>query len=69
MMTNLEHDTLWKNAVTSVPEIANSLCCANAIECMKALYEMDEIDDIAYANFLTQVLKSEGFTFKPSREI
>lgn len=69
MMTNLEHDTLWKNAANSVPEIANSLRRANAIECMKALHEMDDIDDAAYATFLIQVLKSEGFTFKGSREI
>lgn len=69
MMTNGEHDTLWKNAVTAVPEIANSLRRANAINCIKALYEMDDIDDTTYVNFLHQVLRSEGFICEGKRQI
>lgn len=69
MMTNGEHDTLWKNAANSVPEIANSLRRANAIECIKALHEMDDIDDAAYVSFLHQVLASEGFVCESQRQI
>ena len=63
LLTNGEHDTLWRNAFTAVPNIAASLRRSNAIECAKALHDMRKMSDEDYCQVLAQILKSEGFTW------
>lgn len=63
LLTNGEHDVLWKNAFTVIPEIAASLRYSNAIECVKILHDAGKITDDDFHNCIAQILKAEGFNW------
>lgn len=67
MLTNGEHDDLWRSAFTSIPEInklsniSDSLRRTNLLFALKELHELGKIDDEAYAKDLLSVAKMEGY--------
>lgn len=61
MLTNGEHDELWRNAFTVIPCVARSLCYSNAIECVKGLLDCGKITVEDYSHMLYCILKEEGF--------
>ncbi len=64
LLTNGEHDQLWRDAFSKVPAIAESLRRANGIACVKELYKIGELTDEGYAACLIAILHKEGFEFK-----
>ena len=64
LFTNIEHNTLWKNAFIAIPKLAESIRCSNAIECIKILYEHGKMSDEDFQKSIMWILKSEGFTWK-----
>ena len=75
MMTNKEHDDLWKNAFYSIPylrylkTISDSLRRANAIAITKELHELGIYSDETYAEGLSEILDSENFERESTEEI
>lgn len=61
MLTNKEHDDLWRAAFAKVPKIADELRRSNAIECVKELTKLGHIDSECCAKFLLSVLNDEGY--------
>lgn len=61
LLTNGEHDKLWREAFTKVPTIAMSLRRANGIACVKGLHEVGELTDEEYVSCLKVILREEGF--------
>ena len=64
MMTNGEHDDLWRKGAHSIQylkDINDNLRRANAIECMKNLRDIDAIDDEQYKRFMVGIIKDCGF--------
>ena len=63
MLTNGEHDDLWRKAFTVVPGMAASLRRSNAIECAKILHEAGKMTDANFYEIAAHILKEEGFTW------
>lgn len=62
ILTNGEHDTLWKAAFQShIPTIADSLRRANALTCAKELYELEIYTKSEYAYILNDIMKLSNF--------
>lgn len=61
LLTNIEHDMLWRDAFSRVPQVAHSLRAANAIAIIKELYEVGEIEKDDYIRSLYKILNSEGY--------
>ena len=68
LLTNGEHDELWRRAFTAVPRIVASLQRSNGIECAKELHACGKLDDEAYCRFLIYVVKEEGFIWSEGDE-
>lgn len=64
LLTNGEHDQLWREAFKSVPDISNSLKCRNLLFALKELHESGELDHEAYVRLLNKALAMEGFVLK-----
>lgn len=64
MLTNGEHDDLWREMAKSQPRIGASLRRANAIAILKELHAIGEISIDNYKKGLVEILKSEGFETK-----
>jgi uncharacterized membrane protein len=61
MLTNGEHDRLWRNMVVSIPDIRKALDRANAIACIKELYSIGEISKEDYSKSLISIMGSAGY--------
>ena len=70
LLSNGEHDELWRNAFKVIPSLAelksikNSLQEANRIACYKELHELGGIPDEAYAVLLVRAMEREGVNLK-----
>lgn len=64
MMTNGEHDMLWKEGAQSIPGIKKTLNVANAIAIAKELYEISDKTDEdkqGYKKTLLKLLRDSGY--------
>lgn len=66
LLTNGEHDSLWRDAFTAIPqlqknlsEVHDSLRRSNIIQALKALYEAKEITKTTYQASLLEILRLE----------
>lgn len=67
LLTNGEHDELWRQAFKSIPELSSisaSLKRSNLIIILKELHDLGKISDDGYAEDLVRVAEMEGYTIK-----
>lgn len=63
LLTNGEHDDLWRKAYMAIPGVAASLRRSNAIECLKILHGAGKMTDDDFYQSIEFILKAEGFTW------
>lgn len=69
MLTNGEHDELWRRAFQSIPEmseIAKGIRVGNALSCAKELHSLGAVTDDGYKAMLIELLRKSGYEYTPS---
>lgn len=68
MLTNEEHDVLWRSAATSISDLHSDLaivakanCQRAAVEAMKELYTLGEVTKEGYVHGLKLILRNCGY--------
>lgn len=64
LLTNGEHDQLWREAYKSIPDIRNSLKFQNLLFALKELHEAGDLAHESYVKMIRKVIDMEGFVFK-----
>lgn len=68
LLTNREHDELWRFAAKAIPSLEDDLRTANMLAIVKELYRMEALSDKAYTNFLIQIAARQGLNIELSKE-